>query len=239
MSFRQRPEKLKESDFMLKRLPLIIVLIMSLGILGLAQNTNSSATQTGQKSSTGTTNTKTKATATQNANANMQEPETTPGPRPRRAQGGQQPSGLTDPTSRGALAAFNALLDGIRQRDVNTVANAYWKSPQLVLFNHNGTVTRGWEQMKENRASSYPNIKDVKLEVRDLRVQMLGREAALVTCLWTQSQVYKGTPETASGRMTIAFRFTGGAWKAVHLHTSPDSPDPSRIAPSEQTTPKQ
>ena len=66
---------------------------------------------------------------------------------------------------------------------------------------------------------------------------MLGRDGALVTCLWTQSQTYRGTPETASGRMTLVFRRMGtGAWKAIHLHTSPDAPDPARLMPSEQTT---
>jgi ketosteroid isomerase-like protein len=133
------------------------------------------------------------------------------------------------------LAAFNALLDGIRRADVNAVTGIYWNSPQLLLFNNNGTVTRGWEQMRENRASSYPEMKDVKLDVRDVRTQMLGREGALLTCLWTQSQTFRGTPETATGRMTIIFRNVGGAWKAIHLHTSPDRPDPSRLLPSEQT----
>jgi hypothetical protein len=143
----------------------------------------------------------------------------------------------TEPSAKDVLATFHTLLDGIRNANVNVVTGVYWNSPQLVLFNNNGTVTKGWEQMRKNRESSYPNLKDVKLDVRDERVQMLGRDGAVVTCLWTQSQNYKDTPETATGRMTIVFRRIGTAWKAVHLHTSPDAPDPSRVLPSEQTTP--
>jgi len=131
-------------------------------------------------------------------------------------------------------AAFNKLLDGIRKADVKLVTDVYWKSPQLNLFNYNGTVTKGWEQMRKNRESSYPEIKDVTLDVRDINVTMLGRDAALLTCLWTQSQNYKGTPETASGRMTLVFRKVGNAWKAIHLHSSPDTPNPASIPPSEQ-----
>jgi ketosteroid isomerase-like protein len=130
--------------------------------------------------------------------------------------------------------AFNKLLDGIRKANVKTVADVYWNSPQLNLFNYNGTVTKGWEQMRKNRESSYPEIKDVKLEVRDVNVTMLGLNAALVTCVWTQSQNYKGTPETASGRMTLVFKKVGPAWKAIHLHSSPDQPNPAAIPPSEQ-----
>jgi ketosteroid isomerase-like protein len=135
------------------------------------------------------------------------------------------------------LAAFNNLLDGIRHADVKAVTNAYQNTPRLVLFNYNGTVTKGWDQMKANRESSYPQMKDVTLEIRDLRVTMLGRDAALITCQWTQSMTFRGVPETDTGRMTIVFRKIGKDWKAIHLHTSNDNPDPSRVPPSEQVTP--
>ena len=156
---------------------------------------------------------------------------TTPTPTP-----ATKPAATTAPQSdsEGVLAAFNKLLDGIRHANVNEVTSVYWNSPRLNLFNYNGTVTKGWEQMRKNRESSYPEIKDVKLDVRDVNVTMLGRDAALVTCVWTQSQNYKGTPETASGRMTLVFRKLGTAWKAIHLHSSPDTPNPASIPPSEQ-----
>jgi len=148
------------------------------------------------------------------------------------------PAEQTAPTGPEAVrAAFNKLLDGIRRADVKMVTDVYWNSPQLNLFNYNGSVTKGWEQMRKNRESSYPEIKDVKLEVRDVNVTMLGLNAALVTCAWTQSQNYKGAPETASGRMTLVFRKVGTAWKAIHLHSSPDQPNPAVIPPSEQQQP--
>ena len=73
-----------------------------------------------------------------------------------------------------------------------------------------------------------------RLDVRDKSVTMLGTSGAVVTCLWTQSQTYKGVPETASGRMTLVFKRVGTAWKAIHLHSSPDTPNPAAIPPSEQ-----
>lgn len=146
-----------------------------------------------------------------------------------------EPAAPTGPEA--VRAAFNKLLDGIRKANVKIVADVYWNSPQLNLFNYNGTVTKGWEQMRKNRESSYPEIKDVKLDVRDVNITMLGQTAALVTCVWTQSQNYKGAPETASGRMTLVFRKVGPAWKAIHLHSSPDQPNPAAIPPSEQQQP--
>jgi ketosteroid isomerase-like protein len=141
------------------------------------------------------------------------------------------------PGSEGVLAAFNTLLDGIRHASVDEVMSAYWNNPQLNLFNYNGSVTKGWQQVRKNRESSYPEIKDVKLEVRDVAVTMLGQTGAIVTCQWTQSQNYKGAPETASGRMTLVFKRIGTAWKAIHLHSSPDTPNPAVIPPSEKPTP--
>jgi ketosteroid isomerase-like protein len=214
---------------MINRLPLIIALMLALACLSNAQetNTNSNSTQTRRRTTTTTT-------ATTNSNKSQTNSNRSAG----QSQDAGAKTGAKDPTARGVLAAFESLLEGIRHADVDAVTAAYWNSPQLILFNNNGTVTRGWQQLKENRANSYPNLKDVKLDVRDLRVQMLGREGALLTCLWTQSQVYKGTPENASGRMTIIFRRVGNDWKAIHLHTSPDAPEPSRLPASEQATPQ-
>jgi ketosteroid isomerase-like protein len=133
------------------------------------------------------------------------------------------------------VAAFNSLVEGIDHADVDAVMGVYWNSPRLILFNYNGSVTKTWEQVKKNRETSYPDLKDVKLVVSDLSVSMLGRSGALVTCLWTQSQTYKGNAESVSGRMTLVFKRVGTAWKAIHLHTSTDTPNPATVPTSEQT----
>lgn len=219
---------------MLRKLFTIVALTCALTITGFAQNANSSNTTRKRTSVPSTKTTKSPAEGVEEAGA--QESQVSP-PARKPATQGRSAANKTPPTAKDVLATFNALLEGIRNTDVNAVTNVYWNSPQLVLFNNNGTVTKGWEQMHTNRESSYPNLKDVKLDVRDVRVQMLGRDGAVVTCLWTQSQTYKGTPETATGRMTLVFRRIGTAWKAVHLHTSPDAPDQSRVLPSEQATP--
>lgn len=124
--------------------------------------------------------------------------------------------------------AFDRLLDGIRQVDANKVMDAYEKSPRTLFFNNNGSVTLGWDQMKTNRESSYAKTKDVTLEVTGVRVEMLGRTAAYVSCKWKQSQIFDGKLEDASGRMTLVFKLIGKDWKVVHLHTSPDNPPDNR-----------
>lgn len=207
-------------------------IVCFLAIPVIAQNSNTAVTR--QRTTHGST-----------GKSASQKPQTTPSPdADSKTKSGQaakstKPKVTTaaasakDPTSHGVTAAFNALLDGIKHSSVDEVTAVYWNSPQLLLFNSNGTVTRGWEQMRANREASYPNVKDVKLECKDQRIKMLGREGAVGTCLWTQSQTVKGVPETASGRMTLVFLRIGDTWKVVHLHTSPDAPDPSRVLSTE------
>ena len=86
----------------------------------------------------------------------------------------------------------------------------------------------GWNQMKENRDSSFAKTKNVSLETTGVRVEMLSPTSAYVSFKWKQQQEYDGKLESASGRTTIVFKKIGKDWKAVHLHTSPDNPGPTR-----------
>lgn len=216
---------------MFKVLPGVVIVFVAASA-AFAQNTNSSTTssQTVRPRVTAQTPTTTKATDPQKS-TDVQQSTTTQtvpkhvDPKPKLAEA---------PGSQTVVAAFNALINGIRHADAKAVTAVYLNSPRLILFNSNGTVTKGWDQLRRNRESSYRDAKDVKLDIRDLSITMLGRDGAVVSCLWTQSQTYRGTPETATGRMTLVFKRVGKDWKAIHLHTSPDRPDPSRILPSEQ-----
>ena len=222
---------------MLTRCAFLIFAALSISQIALSQNANSSTT-TPPRPRTTNTNTQPKTTSTQpkpttQQSTGTEKPATTstaPKTTPRKpVVTTPQPAG-----SDGVVAAFNKLLDGIRHASVDDVTGVYWNSPRLELFNYNGSVTRGWEQLRENRKSSYPEIKDVKLDVRDVSVTMLGKDGAVVTCQWTQSQTYKGNPETAAGRMTLVFKRVGSTWKAIHLHSSPETPNPASIPASEQ-----
>lgn len=212
-----------------------IVLIVTVGLMAatclFAQNTNSSTTTT-ERPRTNTNRAPAKSPGpTPTTKPAATSPATRPAP-PTPVVKATQPPGST-----AVVAAFNTLLDGIRHANVKEVTGVYLNSPRLILFNNNGTVTKGWEQMRKNRESSYPDLKEVKLDYKDLSITMLGTDGAVVSCLWTQSQTYKDVPETASGRMTLVFKRVGKEWKAVHLHTSPDKEDPSRVLPSENAAP--
>ena len=216
---------------MIKTLLAATVMVFSTSSAALAQNSNSSQTVRPRTTAAPST----AKPAEPQKGTDVQQPTTTK-PVVRHNEVKPKVAAATEtPGSQSVIAAFNALINGIRHADVKAVTSIYLESPRLVLFNNNGSVTKGWEQLRRNRESSYRDMKDVKLDVRDLSITMLGRDGAVVSCLWTQSQTFKGEPETATGRMTLVFKRVGKNWKAIHLHTSPDRPDPSRVLPSEQS----
>ena len=141
----------------------------------------------------------------------------------------------TDP-SKDVRAAFDRLVDGIKTADAAKVMSVYNKSEDILFFNNNGSVTRGWETMKVNREASYKNVSNVSLEPTGVKIEMLGANSAYLTCKWKQQQETGGKLETASGRMTLVFQKIGKEWKVVHLHTSPDNPSATRpVLDSERT----
>lgn len=213
----------------MKRLFVVASVLFSCAGLAFAQNSNSSTVDPAMSSPTTRERTVAPPRPTPTPRTITKTPITDPKPSATPRSG---PAGQVSPSG-SVLAAFNSLLDGIRHADVKAATNAYQNTPRLLLFNYNGTVTKGWDQLKANREASYPQMKDVKLDVRDVRVTMLSPTSAFITCQWTQSMIFNGAPETDNGRMTIVFRKIGKDWKAVHLHTSPDS-----TTASEPTTPK-
>ena len=210
---------------MLKRFFFCLALACLIAPAALAQNANSSAA----------TRSRTATAAQANANATTA-PQEEPTPTPRASNKRRGAASADDPSSKDVLETFNALREGIKAANAAAVNGGYWNSSQLVIYNNNGTVTRGWEQMRSNRESLYAKVKDVTLDVRDVHVQMLGRDGAVVAFLWTQSQTFDGTPGTATGRTTLVFRRISKQWKVVHAHISPDSPDQSRVPQPERTT---
>lgn len=146
-----------------------------------------------------------------------------------------QKAGTNDP-SKGVRDAFDRLVEGIKQIDTEKVMSSYDKSPRLLIFNNNGSATIGWDNVKDNVEKTFAKLRNVSLEITGLRVEMLGKTNAYVSCKWRQTQENDGKLEDASGRMTLVYRLVGKEWKIIHRHTSPDNPAATRpVFPSERT----
>jgi len=135
-------------------------------------------------------------------------------------------------------AAFDRLIDGIKQVDADKVMSSYEKSSALLIFNNNGSATKGWDNVNTVTRDVYAKLSNVSIEITGLNIQVLTANSAFVSCKWKQTQENNGKLESASGRMTLVYKLIGKDWKIVHRHTSPDNPDSSRpVFPSERTNP--
>lgn len=148
---------------------------------------------------------------------------------------GQKGAAAKIDPAKGVKDAFDRLVEGIKQVDIDKVMSSYEKSDRLLIFNNNGSATLGWDNLKANLTATYPKIANVTLETTGLRVEMLGKAAAYVSCKWKQTQETDGKLESSSGRMTLVYKLVGRDWKITHRHTSPDRPDATRpVFPSER-----
>jgi ketosteroid isomerase-like protein len=152
----------------------------------------------------------------------------------------QKKSAVKADPAKDVRAAFDRLVEGIKQADAEKVMSVYENSDRTLFFNYNGTATIGWQNMSDNRKSSYADRTNVNLETTGIRVEILSPTSAYVSCKWKQTQEYKGELESSTGRMTLIFKKIGADWKVVHLHTSPDAaPDKIVIPPSEKIVVKE
>lgn len=131
--------------------------------------------------------------------------------------------GKSDP-AKGIRDTFDRLVDGIKQVDAEKVMSTYEKSDRLLVFNNNGSATIGWETVKSNVETSYAKVSNVTLDITGLRVEILGKTAAYISCKWKQSQENDGKVENSAGRMTLVLKLVGKDWKITHRHTSPRPP---------------
>ena len=142
----------------------------------------------------------------------------------------------TDPAKQ-VLAAFETLIEGIREGDVDKTMGVYDKTDRVLLFNYNGTATIGWDNVRSNREQIYAKTKNVSLETTGVRVELLSPTSAYVSCKWKQTQENEGKAEASTGRMTRVVRKIGKDWKIVHSHTSPDKFSDAEVIEEAPTAP--
>lgn len=104
------------------------------------------------------------------------------------------------------------------RHDLDAFMQGYWKSPELTFFSGVKEST-GWQAALDRYRAVYtsPGHEMGKLDFSDLRVEILGSDAAFVRGVW---QLAMSDGKTPHGRFTLIFRKFGEGWKIIHDHTS-------------------
>lgn len=108
--------------------------------------------------------------------------------------------------------------DAWNHHDLDTFMAGYWNSPELTFFS-GAKETGGWQATLDRYRATYasPGHEMGTLEFSDLRIEMLGPEAAFVRGAWHLTMPDGKAPH---GLFTLVFRKFPAGWKIVHDHTS-------------------
>ncbi|MFY9644824.1 MAG: nuclear transport factor 2 family protein [Terriglobales bacterium] len=104
------------------------------------------------------------------------------------------------------------------RRDLEGFMAGYWNSPDLTFFS--GThESKGWQAALDRYKSSYQGAGHEmgKLEFTNMRIEILGPEAAFVRGEFHLTMANGKTPH---GIFTLIFRKFPEGWKIVHDHTA-------------------
>ena len=94
----------------------------------------------------------------------------------------------------------------------------YWRSPSLTFYG-GGTVTRGWQETLDRYRKKYqaPGAEMGRLEMSEIEVTLLARDAALVSGRWRLEMASGKAPR---GLFTLLVRKLPEGWRVVHDHSS-------------------
>jgi ketosteroid isomerase-like protein len=104
------------------------------------------------------------------------------------------------------------------RHDLEGFMAGYWNSPELTFF-AGAREHDGWQAAMDRYRATYasPGHEMGTLEFSNLRIEMLGSDAAFVRGGW---QLTMPDGKTPHGLFTLVFRKFGDGWKIVHDHTS-------------------
>ena len=104
------------------------------------------------------------------------------------------------------------------RHDLDAFMTGYWNSPQLTFFS-GARENHGWQEALDHYRATYsgPGHEMGKLDFSDLRIEMLGQDAAFVRGAF---HLVMSDGKTPHGIFTLVFRRFPDGWKIVHDHTS-------------------
>ncbi len=104
------------------------------------------------------------------------------------------------------------------RRDLEGFMAGYWNSPDLTFFS-GAHESKGWQAALDRYKKSYQSAGHEmgKLEFANLRIEMLGPEAAFVR---GEFHLTMSDGKTPHGLFTLIFRKLPEGWKIVHDHSA-------------------
>src|SRR5215471_2752689 len=119
-----------------------------------------------------------------------------------------------DSSQAGILIVIMMQRDAWNSGDLEGFMKGYWNSPELTFFS-GAHETKGWQASLDRYKKEYqgPGHEMGKLEFANLRIEMLGQDAAFVR---GEFHLTMSDGKTPHGLFTLIFRKFPDGWKIVH-----------------------
>lgn len=113
---------------------------------------------------------------------------------------------------------MHAQQDAWNRHDLDAFLTSYLESPDITFFS-GAKEQHGFNETRDRYLAKYsgPGHEMGKLEFSDLRIEILGPNAAFVRGAFHLTMPDGKTPH---GLFTLVFRRTTNGWKIIHDHTS-------------------
>jgi beta-aspartyl-peptidase (threonine type) len=104
------------------------------------------------------------------------------------------------------------------RQDLEAFMSGYWNSPELTFFS-GAHESKGWQAALDRYQKNYQGAGHEmgKLEFANLRIEMLGPEAAFVR---GEFHLTMSDGKTPHGLFTLVFRKFLEGWKIIHDHSA-------------------
>jgi uncharacterized protein (TIGR02246 family) len=131
-------------------------------------------------------------------------------------------SGSGQDTGEAARQAIRKVIEDQRaawnHHDLEAFMSGYWKSPELTFFS-GAHESKGWQAALDRYQKNYQGAGHEmgKLEFANLRIEMLGPDAAFVR---GEFHLTMSDGKTPHGLFTLVFRKFPEGWKIIHDHSA-------------------
>ena len=117
---------------------------------------------------------------------------------------------------------FRSMRQAFNSRDLKTFRSHFWTDKRFQNLDASGRRDRGWGEFEEVLDQEFRYLDSVRLELKDLDIQVFEDQFATVIGGWRLAQIDpEGRELEQSGRCTFAICRMGDDWKIVAQHFSP------------------
>lgn len=117
---------------------------------------------------------------------------------------------------------FRSMRQAFNSRDIKTYRSHFWTDKRFAHLDASGRVDLGWGAYEEFLDQEFRYMDLIKLDLKELQIQVFEDQYASVTGQWRTTQVDpEGREHVLEGRVTFAVVRLGDAWKIVNQHYSP------------------